>query len=66
MLFTLKYQQIKDLIENIERFTFWATDTPLYQLKHDILSQISNFPIHISASDFFTIDRKFLAAVSLC
>lgn len=57
--------QVKLLIENIEKNTFWTIDhVQLHQLKKEILSQITRFPVNITASRFFTIDRRFSTGVS--
>lgn len=53
-------------MENIEQYAFWsAHDSHLFNLKKDILRQISHLNISITASDFFTIDRRFLSGVSM-
>lgn len=56
---------MKYLIENVEQYAFWTNeDFQLYQLKHEILDQIRNFPISIAASGFFSISREHLGGVS--
>lgn len=58
--------QIKYLVESIELYAFWTTDNVhLHHLKQEIFSQISYLPIYITGSEFFTIDRKYLAGVSI-
>lgn len=54
-------------MESIELYAFWTTDNVhLHHLKQEIFSQISYLPIYITGSEFFTIDRKYLAGVRQC
>lgn len=55
---------MRNLVENIEQYTFWSTDNKqLHKLKKEVSSQINNLPIYITAREFFTIDRRLLTAV---
>lgn len=54
------------IIKNIEKITFWAGDNQKIRFaKQELLSQINYLDISISGKGFFTIDRKFMAEVSL-
>lgn len=56
--------QMKLLIESIEMYAFWASDSAqLHYLKQEVFSQMVYLPIVISGSGFFTINRQFLAGV---
>lgn len=58
--------QIKHLTENIEEYAFWSTSNiQLHNLKKDVLSQIRNLPICITANDYFTVDSQLLAGVGM-
>lgn len=58
--------KVTNLVENIERYTFWNNgNVILYQQKEELLAEIRNFPIKITAKGFFTINRKCLAAVRI-
>lgn len=60
------FLQIKHLVENIEQVFFWTNDNKrLCFLKQEVFNQINHLSICITANEFFKIDRKFLAAVSL-
>lgn len=54
------------LITNIEKLTFWIGDNDkLHYAKEELLLQIDNLDISINSNDFFIVDRKFLAGVSV-
>lgn len=54
-----------DLIKNIEKMTFYANDQrKVHIAKQEVLSQINNLDISISAIGLFNVDRQFLAGVS--
>lgn len=56
--------QRRDLINTVERLHFWAAEDPGIQIaKNELLSQIKNLDMTISAKGFFTIDRHLLASV---
>lgn len=57
---------MRHLIENIELYAFWTSDdAQLHYLKQEIFSQINSLPIYITGSGFFTVDRQYLAGVSI-
>ncbi|XP_037025149.1 uncharacterized protein LOC119066668 [Bradysia coprophila] len=57
--------EINLLVQNIEQIIFWTNDNlHLHQLKQEVLHQINVLPICISANQYFTIDRNFLATIT--
>ncbi|KAJ6642677.1 hypothetical protein Bhyg_07630 [Pseudolycoriella hygida] len=57
--------KMKYLVASIELYAFWtAENIYLHHLKQEIFSQISYLPIYITGSEFFTIDRKYLAGIA--
>lgn len=57
------HEQVTHLVEIIERYTFWTSNTKLYQIKCELLRQIKNFPIKVSVKGFLIMDRRLLIVV---
>lgn len=58
------FQKI-DLVQNLEKLTFWASKTDkLLYAKRELMTQINNLNIFITGNDFFIINRQFLSGVS--
>lgn len=54
-----------DLMENIERYGFYAFDnTQFFEVKSDVIDQIRNFPLSVTAKGYFTLNRQLFAVVS--
>lgn len=58
--------QTDNLMENTERFVFRTNDNlRLHLLKNEIVQQIQNFRIVVTADGYFNINRSFLAGVRI-
>lgn len=60
------FPKVKQFTENLEHYVFWTSDNDqmqLHILKVEILHQINNFPMNITASEFFELDRQLLGNV---
>lgn len=56
--------QKTELVEHIEKLTFWAGDNEkLHYAKQELFSQISNLDLSITGKGFFVINRQSLADV---
>lgn len=54
-----------ELLENIERYGFYACDNvQLHEIKNELLEQIRNFSFAVTARGYFTFNRNMLAGVS--
>lgn len=58
-------KKVKHLTESIEHYVFIAADNAiLHMLKVEILHQFFNFPMNITATDFFQLDKQLLGNAS--
>lgn len=64
-IFSFLHSQKSELIEHIEKLTFWAGDNEkLHFAKQELFSQISHLEFSITGNGYFLINRKSLANVS--